>query len=91
VSFDLEDNWSDASDYRGYLVVWEEMQWTQQDHCIYKTEFESCCWKIRLNNFPDEPLYTLLVNGKEVIHFNEWPIEWEKTVSEQSHRQSGTD
>jgi hypothetical protein len=33
-------------------------------------------WLIRLNDFPDEPLFTLLIGGAEVLHFNEWPKEW---------------
>lgn len=31
---------------------------------------------IRLNNFPVENLYTLIVNGKEVADFDDWPNQW---------------
>ncbi len=33
---------------------------------------------IRLNDFPDEPLYTLLVDGVESRHFDDWPAKWHK-------------
>lgn len=31
---------------------------------------------IRLNDFPEESLYTLMVNGEEVISFDDWPELW---------------
>ncbi len=33
---------------------------------------------IRLNDFPDEPLYTLLADGVELRHFDDWPAKWQK-------------
>lgn len=33
-------------------------------------------WALRLNDFPDEPLFTLVAEGAEIIHFNDWPAEW---------------
>jgi hypothetical protein len=33
-------------------------------------------WVIRLNDFPEEPLYTLIVDGKDVIDFDNWPPRW---------------
>jgi hypothetical protein len=35
-------------------------------------------WTIRINDFPEEPLYTLLVGGKEVISFDSWPKTWHR-------------
>ncbi len=34
---------------------------------------------IRLNDFPEENLYTLLVNGEEVAQFDDWPKPWVRT------------
>lgn len=33
-------------------------------------------WKIRVNEFPDLPLYTLLINDEEVMDFDNWPKNW---------------
>lgn len=35
-------------------------------------------WEVRLNDFPVEPLYTLLIDGFEVLHFDEWPNFWHR-------------
>jgi hypothetical protein len=75
--FNVEDNWPDVPEYRGKQLLWKELQGVPGGY-IFQTNVESMLWKVRLNNFPDEPLYTLVVNGEDVIHFNEWPKEWEK-------------
>jgi hypothetical protein len=33
-------------------------------------------WTVRVNDFPDEHLYTLLVDDKAVGDFDEWPRQW---------------
>jgi hypothetical protein len=33
-------------------------------------------WTIRVNDFPEEHLYTLLVNDREIGSFDEWPRQW---------------
>ncbi|HYL78333.1 MAG TPA: hypothetical protein VEU96_29350 [Bryobacteraceae bacterium] len=38
-------------------------------------------WSLRLNDFPDEHLYTLLINGRSVGSFDDWPVEWLKRDS----------
>jgi hypothetical protein len=31
---------------------------------------------VRVNDFPEEQLYTLFVNGNEVGNFDDWPEQW---------------
>ena len=33
-------------------------------------------WVVRLNDFPPERLFTLIVNGAPVDDFNNWPDAW---------------
>ncbi len=35
-------------------------------------------WEIRVNDFPEKDVYSLLINGKEIKDFNEWPENWYK-------------
>lgn len=35
-------------------------------------------WKIRVNDFPDMPLYTLMVDGIEAMDFDNWPKDWRR-------------
>lgn len=40
-------------------------------------KFNNQTFQIRINDFPEEPLYTLIIDGKEIIYFNNWPKNWE--------------
>jgi hypothetical protein len=31
---------------------------------------------IGFDDFPDEPLYTVPIDGEEVMHFDDWPNIW---------------
>ena len=33
---------------------------------------------VRMNDFPEEPLYTLLVDGNAVADFDDWPSCWQR-------------
>jgi hypothetical protein len=35
-------------------------------------------WRIRINDFPDEPMYTLFIEHEEIESFDDWPISWKK-------------
>lgn len=46
----------------------------------FEAEFNSDRLVIRVNDFPDENLYTLFVNDEEVLRFDEWPGQWRKPL-----------
>jgi len=56
-------------------VIWHKGTDPQYPY-VGKYDQEECL--IRLNDFPDEPLYTLIVNGAEVASFDDWPNQWER-------------
>lgn len=60
----------------------EEILWarTVLGEFPYKNEHETGTLMIRINDFPEENLYTLICNDKEVKHFDEWPKLWNKPV-----------
>jgi hypothetical protein len=33
-------------------------------------------WQVSLGEFPDEPMFTLLVDGKRIESFDDWPSAW---------------
>jgi hypothetical protein len=33
-------------------------------------------WRIRLGDFPAEPLYTLAIDGTPIESFDTWPAAW---------------
>lgn len=65
-----------------YLV--ENITWkrTTDPNYPFAAEFEGEKCVIRLNDFPDEYLYTLLVNGEEVIDFDDWSAKWTRPAKE---------
>ena len=44
----------------------------------YRTEHNARTFTIRINDFPAEPLYTLMVDGIAVEDFEDWPKAWQK-------------
>ncbi len=44
----------------------------------YVVDVDGRRWELRLNDFPVEPLYTLLVDGQEAGDLEEWPEAWQR-------------
>ena len=59
----------------------EKVSWKRGADPNYPYEAESNGDKlvVRVNDFPEERLYTLLVNEKEVASFDDWPKPWRRT------------
>ena len=61
------------TDARTRSVQWRA---TGNGEFPYEADIESRRWTIRINDFPAEPMYTLLVDGAEVETFDGWPPAW---------------
>jgi hypothetical protein len=47
---------------------------------LYKTKFEQHDMLIFMNNFPDEPLYSVFVDGEEIIYLESIPDCWKLPI-----------
>ena len=58
----------------------KKVNWSRTDN--YATPWETCVdgvnWQVRINDFPDDYFYTLLVDGKNTGNFNDWPETWQR-------------
>jgi hypothetical protein len=66
-----------------------EGKWSQHPELLRKVIFKTAAephvkciaivdgaaWKVILNDFPDEPLYTVHINERPIMFFNDWPDE----------------
>jgi hypothetical protein len=44
----------------------------------YEAEVDGERWVLRVNDFPAEPMYTVLVEGVEVEDVESWPEGWRR-------------
>ncbi|MBA3540911.1 MAG: hypothetical protein H0T79_14965 [Deltaproteobacteria bacterium] len=50
----------------------------------YRATIDGRVHEIRINDFPAEPLYTLLVDGEEVEDLDDWPVAWTRPATPQA-------
>jgi hypothetical protein len=48
---------------------------TNNHPILYITNVDGLDWKVTMNDFPDEPLYTIYIDDNPVMSFNDWPNE----------------
>jgi molybdopterin/thiamine biosynthesis adenylyltransferase/rhodanese-related sulfurtransferase len=65
-------------DYLAEKIAWRK---TADPSYPYETEIDGEPCVIRLGDFPDEHLYTLLVDDVEVIAFDDWPTQWKRPTA----------
>jgi uncharacterized protein YjaG (DUF416 family) len=58
----------------------QEINWhsTEETTFPWVAEVGNQIWKIRLNDFPDEIMYTLMINGQPYGDFHDWPETWRR-------------
>jgi hypothetical protein len=56
-------------------IEWDE---TDDVDFPYRTQLRSAVLQIRLNDFPDEPLFSLIQDGQHVADFDDWPPLWRR-------------
>lgn len=56
-------------------VKWDKNTETSTDFS-FMAMVNSRAWKLRINNFPDEPMYTLFIDDKAILTFDDMPATW---------------
>lgn len=56
-------------------LVWGR---SSDPHYPYDAEFDGERCVLRLNDFPESHVHTLLVDDAEVASFDDWPEKWER-------------
>lgn len=59
-------------------MVWQA---TTDGEFPFRSSTEGYTFTIRINDFPAEPLYTLLIDGEELADLEEWPAVWNRPDS----------
>ncbi|QSQ23304.1 hypothetical protein JY651_50940 [Pyxidicoccus parkwayensis] len=44
----------------------------------FRAQVDGHTLTIRLNDFPEEPMYSLLIDGKDASDFDDWPKIWSR-------------
>jgi uncharacterized protein YjaG (DUF416 family) len=56
------------------------LNWTATDNLDipWMTDVDGTPWQVRLNDFPDEVMYSLLIGAKVIGNFHDWPKTWKR-------------
>jgi hypothetical protein len=46
--------------------------------CPWTASVDGAAWRVRLNDFPDEPMYGLMVGDRHLGDFHDWPQHWHR-------------
>ncbi|HSO74440.1 MAG TPA: hypothetical protein VLU47_06350, partial [Blastocatellia bacterium] len=69
--------------YQEESITWEETRDPEYPYCAKVNQDN---YLIRLNDFPDESLYTLVVNNEEIEDLEDWPERWIISSESQDQR-----
>lgn len=62
-------------DYQARDITWTIVD---DSEAPYVAHIDGVKLSVGINDFPDEELYTLSVDGKEVERFDNWPNCWQR-------------
>ena len=62
-------------------VLQEEMLWIKTSDPFFPFERVDKDWRVRINDFPEEALFTLFVEEHEAFDFDDWPEYWDRPES----------
>lgn len=75
------------TDFLSQNINWNE---TGDAFFPYEAVVDGKELSIRINDFPEEHLYTLLVDGEEVCNFDDWLENWNRNSEENYYEEAET-
>lgn len=67
-----------AFDFTALLSTPLDWRETDDPDFPWETQWNGNSLKLRLNDFPEEPLYTLLESGHALGQIDDWPANWKR-------------
>jgi hypothetical protein len=57
-----------------------ELSWRSTGDPIYPwaAEVDGNSWRVRVNDFPDELMYSLMIGSENAGDFHDWPETWQR-------------
>ncbi len=70
-----------------------ELSWRSTNDPVHPwaTVFDGTSWRIRVNDFPDELMYSLIIGGESAGDFHDWPETWRRTSDASAADADGTE
>jgi hypothetical protein len=62
-------------DLRHQPIDWQE---TEDPDFPYEAQLAQTRLRLRINDFPDEPLFSLFVDDRHVADLDDWPGHWKR-------------
>jgi hypothetical protein len=84
-AYDREDERHDDEQTRQQSAVLQRfkhrLSWKRTDdldHPWRSRGVDGRDWRVRLNDFPDDVMYSLVIDGTTTTDFHDWPVTWER-------------
>ena len=63
------------------LLATLPIEWLETEGDVdfpYEAKVDGIHFRIRINDFPDEPLFSLMQEGTHIADFDDWPDIWKR-------------
>lgn len=63
-----------------YSIFHDPLRWESTGDAVhpYRSRSGTQLLLIRLGDFPEESVYALVVDGEDVVEFDNWPATWSR-------------
>lgn len=61
-----------------YFEIKLDWEKTNDQFYPYKSSLQDKNLTLRINDYPEEPMYTLITDGEIIESFDNWPVGWSR-------------